>query len=320
MAILVTGAAGFIGTNLIKRLLDDGYTVFGLDNLSRGKVEILKPFEGYNFVFKKVELCNLAEYSVAITEFMKVAPIDEVWHLAANSDIVAGVTNPNVDLKDTFLSTFNTLRIMEIFNIRKIFFSSTSAVYGDMGNLAIHEDIGPLFPISNYGAMKLASEASISAATESFVDHAYVFRFPNVVGFPATHGIILDLIQKLMKNSEELLVLGDGTQQKAYLHVQELVEAMLFIRNQANKKMNYYNIGANDDGVSVRFIAEKVVQLFTPSAKIVFGEGNKGWVGDVPRFKYNIDKVKALGWMPRLSSSEAILKAITEIIKQETQH
>jgi UDP-glucose 4-epimerase len=319
MAILVTGAAGFVGSNLIERLLKDGNTIFGLDNLCRGEKANINHLNGAHFFFSKVELCDFNEFKAAVSEFIKLESIEEVWHLAANSDILAGIKNPEVDLNDTFLSTYNTLRIMQLFNIRKIFFSSTSAVYGDLGNMLIHEDIGPLFPISNYGAMKLASEASISSATESFIDKAYIFRFPNVVGFPATHGIILDLIKKIKKNPEELNVLGDGTQQKAYLHVHELVEAMLFIREKANDKLNYYNIGADDTGVSVRFIAEKVVELFNPSSKIVFGSGNKGWVGDVPRFSYNIEKVKALGWRPKLNSSEAIVKAIKEIIKQETE-
>lgn len=319
MAILVTGAAGFIGSNLIERLIKDGNKVFGLDNLCRGVMENINHLQGPQFFFNKAELCDLAEYKEVVSEFSKIETIDEVWHLAANSDIPAGIKNAEVDLNDTFLSTFNTLRIMQMFNIRKIFFSSTSAVYGDMGNLAIHEDIGPLFPISNYGAMKLASEASISASTESFIDHAYIFRFPNVVGLPATHGVILDFIQKLKKNSEELHVLGDGTQQKVYLHIHDLIEAMLFIRDRANNKLNYYNIGSDDHGVSVRFIAEKVVQLFSPSAKIIFGLGNKGWVGDVSKFTYNIEKVKALGWRPKLNSSDAILKAINEIIKQDLE-
>lgn len=319
MAILVTGAAGFIGCNLIERLIKNGNKVFGIDNLCRGKEDNLRHLYETNFLFRKVELCNLDEFTETVSEFNKLEAIEEVWHLAANSDILAGINTPDVDLNDTFLSTYNTLRVMDRFGIRKILFSSTSAVYGDMGQLAIHEDIGPLFPISNYGAMKLASEAIISAATESFIDKAYIFRFPNVVGFPATHGIILDLIRKLKKTPEELWILGDGTQQKAYLHVHELIDAMIMIRDKANEKLNYYNIGANDTGVSVRLIAEKVVELFSPSAKIVFGSGNKGWVGDVPRFVYNINKVTALGWKPKLSSSEAITKAIKEVIEQETK-
>lgn len=319
MAILVTGAAGFIGCNLIEKLINSRNRVFGLDNLCRGEEANLKHLDGNHFQFRKVELCNLESFAEAVSEFNKIETIEEVWHLAANSDILAGINTPDVDLNDTFLTTYNTLQVMRRFGIRKILFSSTSAIYGDMGPIEIHEDAGPLFPISNYGAMKLASEAIISAASESFLDKACIFRFPNVVGFPATHGIILDLIRKLKKTPDELQVLGDGTQQKAYLHVHELINAMILIRDKADKKLNYYNIGANDDGVSVRFIASKVVELFSPSAKIVFGSGNKGWVGDVPRFTYNIDKVTALGWKPKLSSSEAIIKAINEVIAQETK-
>ena len=137
--------------------------------------------------------------------------------MAANSDIPAGVLNPDIDLRDTFLTTFEILKAMKKFNIKVLNFASSSAIYGDFGNEIIHESIGPLFPISNYGAMKLASEAQISAACEGFLNRANIFRFPNVVGAPATHGVILDFINKLRLNKNELQVLGNGTQQKAYL-------------------------------------------------------------------------------------------------------
>ena len=319
MAILINGVAGFIGTNLANRLLLMGEKVFGIDNLSRGSLKNIEGcFSSKNFHFNKIDLSNEHDFSNCIEDLISVEEITEVWHLAANSDILAGITTPDIDLRDTFLTTYNTLRIMEKFNIRNILFASTSAIYGDMGSNAIKENSGPLFPISNYGAMKLASESIISAASETFIDNAYIFRFPNVVGCPATHGILLDLIKKLRLSPNELHVLGDGTQQKAYLHISELIDAMLFIRDRTNEKLNYYNIGADDTGVSVSFIANKVVEMLSPNAKIIYGLTNKGWVGDVPRFTYNIDKVKSLGWWPKLSSEQAILKALNEIIVQES--
>jgi UDP-glucose 4-epimerase len=142
------------------------------------------------------------------------------------------------------------------------------------------------------------------------------FRFPNVVGVPATHGVILDFIRKLIANPEELQVLGDGSQQKAYLHVTDLIDAMLTIRNSIPDKLGVFNIGPIDEGVTVRWIAERVVERVSPSARIHFGKGNKGWVGDVPKFKYSTDKLQALGWSPTLGSESAVLRAIDEIAYQ----
>ena len=166
--------------------------------------------------------------------------------------------------------------------------------------------------------MKLASEAAISAALESYLERAFVFRFPNVIGVPATHGVILDFIRKLRATPGNLDVLGDGTQQKSYLHVDELVDAMLFIRARAAERLNYYNVGADDEGVTVRFIAEQVVARVAPDARITFGQGNKGWVGDVPKFTYSIAKLSKLGWRPHLGSAQAIRRAVGEIAQQES--
>lgn len=241
-----------------------------------------------------------------------------MWHLAANSDIPAGVENPDVDLKDTFLTTFELLRSMRQYDVKTFHFASSSAIYGDLGTVKLYEGIGPLLPISNYGAMKLASEAQISAAAECFLERVNIFRFPNVVGTPATHGVILDFINKLASDSHELHVLGDGTQQKAYLHVSDLVDAMFAISSRKiDVKIDVVNIGPVDDGVTVRWIAEQVVARISPDAKIMYGKGNKGWVGDVPRFNYSTDRLQSYGWSPKLNSSEAVLRAIDEIAIQQ---
>jgi UDP-glucose 4-epimerase len=253
----------------------------------------------------------------AFLEAKQYGKVTEVWHFAANSDIPAGVLNPDIDLKDTFLTTFEILKAMNKFDVKVINFASSSAIYGDFGDEIIHESIGPLLPISNYGAMKLASEAQISAASEGFLQRANIFRFPNVVGVPATHGVILDFINKLILNKNELQVLGNGTQQKAYLHVSDLVNAMLLISNrQINDKVEIINIGPSDEGVTVKWIAEKVVLKVNPYAKIIYGDGNKGWVGDVPKFNYSTEKLKSFGWSPNLGSEEAVKRAINEIVLQ----
>lgn len=318
MTILVTGAAGFIGSNLSRKFISDGIRVVGIDNLCRGSLSnIADLVESPLFSFQEINLCDLEAYAAAVLEAQMEESIDEVWHMAANSDIPAGINDANIDLHDTFMTTFNTLEVMKKFDIKFIAFASSSAVYGDLGEQVLTENIGPLFPISNYGAMKLASEALISASIESFIEGAYIFRFPNVIGVPATHGVILDFIRKLKHSRKSLEVLGDGTQQKSYLHVEELLDAMQFIRNHANDGCNYFNIGPNDIGITVSSIAEKVLEVVAPGASIFYGAGNKGWVGDVPKFSYSIEKLKNLGWVPKLSSSQAISKAVVEIYKQE---
>jgi UDP-glucose 4-epimerase len=316
--ILVTGVAGFVGSNLAKQFIADGKRVVGFDNLCRGSLSNLYSLRGNSlFSFEEVDLSDLGAYKAALMHEMRVGLISEVWHMAANSDIPAGISDLNVDLRDTFMTTINTLQLMREFAIRVIAFASSSAIYGDLGDTKLVEDIGPLFPISNYGAMKLASEAAISAAAESFIDNAYIFRFPNVIGIPATHGVMLDLIRKLKATPDNLVVLGDGTQQKNYLHVEELIDAMLFIRERACDNRNFFNIGANDDGVTVRYIAEQVVATVSPSASISYGQGNKGWVGDVPKFSFSVDKLHNLGWKPKLGSVQAVARAVKQIAEQE---
>ena len=319
MTVFVTGIAGFVGVNLTAALLARGERVVGFDNLCRGKAEYLARWQGHErFDFAQVDLADLDAYRAALREVHARTPISEVWHLAANSDIPAGISDPTVDHRDTFMTTFNTLLLMRELGIPSLAFASSSAVYGDLGDRRLTEDTGPLFPISNYGAMKLASEAMISAAVESYLERAWLFRFPNVIGVPATHGVILDFVHKLQANPAVLDVLGDGTQQKGYLHVEELVEAMLHIREHAGERLNCFNIGALDEGVTVRFIAETVRDRASPGAAIRYGSGNKGWVGDVPRFVYSIDRLVALGWRPRLGSAEALRLAVDQVIAQES--
>jgi UDP-glucose 4-epimerase len=321
VAILITGVAGFIGSNLALKFLEAGEKVLGIDNLSRGSMKNINQCAEYsNFSFVKVDIADLSAYSSAIKEHPLSQELQIVWHLAANSDIPAGIINTKIDLRDTFMTTFNTLEVMRDLGVGSIAFASSSAIYGDLGAGKLTEDIGPLLPISNYGAMKLASEAAIAAATESFLHQSFIFRFPNVIGVPATHGVMLDFIKKLKKYPNKLEVLGDGTQQKSYLHVEELIDAMLYIVNNAQDKIEVFNIGADDTGVTVKFIAEQTVQLVSPNAQIEYGSGNRGWIGDVPKFTYSIDKLKKHGWRPKLGSHDAVRKALKQIAIQELSH
>ena len=319
MAVLITGGAGFVAANLVQKFLDSGQVVIAVDNFSRGTKEIIA-FALVHSNFHLIE-CDLSDYSSVVQdldEIHAIYKISEVWHLAANSDIPAGVKDMDVDLRDTFMTTFNILKWMKSKSVRVIYFASSSAVYGDHGSDVLTENTGPLLPISNYGAMKLASEAQISAAAESFLLKAIIFRFPNVVGIPATQGVILDFINKLMESPEKLFVLGDGSQFKSYLHVNELIEAMLLISTMNfDQKLQVFKVGPeNEDGIHVKTIAEEVVRMVSPSASIEFGTGNKGWVGDIPKFKYSIDKIKKNGWSPSLNSYQTVLKAISEIREQ----
>jgi UDP-glucose 4-epimerase len=313
---LVTGAAGFIGSHLVDALLARGAAVTGIDNLKLGKRENLTAaLKNPRFKFFEADLNDLSACGKIVSD--QSAPFAVAWHMAANSDIRAGAADPDVDFRDTFLTTYNLLKLMRGHKIPRLAFASTSAIYGDLKQKLI-EDIGPLFPISNYGAMKLASEAAISAAAESFLEHAWIFRFPNVVGSRATHGAIFDFVNKLKRNPAELEVLGDGTQQKPYFHVADLIDAMLFIKDKAQDKLNFFNIGTSDSVTTVRYLAETTVRLAQPSAKIRYTGGDRGWVGDVPKVNYSVEKLKKLGWSPRLTSNQAVDRAVAEIVAENS--
>ena len=309
MKTLIIGGAGFIGSVLVNELVKSNASIIVIDKLLLGSADFI---DKKMVQFYDVDINNTDK----VLDLIKDEKINEVWHLAANSDIPAGVEDLSVDLEDTFMSTVSTLKIMKKINCKILYFASSSAIYGFNKN-RLHEDIGPLLPISNYGAMKLSSEALISASLESYLDKVCIYRFPNVVGVPATHGVILDFIKKLNKDPNVLQVLGDGTQQKTYLHVSELVEAMIFINANTGNGMNFYNIGAMDDGVFVKQIAEETRNKVSPHATIKYQSSDRGWIGDVPRFYYSVDKLCALGWSPKMSSLEAIQRAISEIALQE---
>jgi UDP-glucose 4-epimerase len=314
--IILTGVAGFIASHLVDRFLLTGYRVTGIDNFTRGTRENIQyALVNPNFTLIQADLANEEETRTAFQQAQDTEPVSEVWHMAANSDIGAGIANPRVDLRDTFLTTFQILLMMREFGVPRLAFASSSAIYG-IHDSAIGENVGPAFPISNYGAMKLASEGLISAAVETFLERAWIFRFPNVIGSRATHGVIYDLLRKLKGSINELEVLGDGTQQKPYLHVSELIEAMIFIRQESAERLNCYNVSGEDAGATVRFIAETIIKAAAPETPIRYSGGIKGWVGDVPQYRYSTDKLQRLGWRPAMTSEQAVERAVGEIHRE----
>jgi UDP-glucose 4-epimerase len=309
---LITGAAGFIGSHLVDKLLAQGHRVFGVDNMVLGKrANLSAALQSTNFTFQELNINDLKTFREFLKAQTRDKPIDTVWHLAANSDIQAGGENSDIDLERTFLTTYNMLKMMQEFAIPQIVFASTSAIYGELAG-ALTEKSGPLHPISNYGAMKLASEGIITASLERFLKQAWIYRFPNVVGSRATHGAIYDFLKKLRKNPDELEVLGDGSQEKPYLHVSELIDAMVFLFQTQQSKLNVFNIAPDGSASTVKFMAEATVRLAAPGAKIRYTGGSKGWVGDVSKFEYSIEKLKSAGWKPRLTSNETVELAIKE--------
>lgn len=310
MNILVTGGAGFIGSHLCESLLAKGHGVVALDNLLLGRNENIAHLRQIKrFTFVKQDLCN----SEAVDRIFFENEFDAVFHLAANSDIAKSISDPSVDLGNTFNSTFNVLSAMHRHGVKQIVFSSTSAVYGEVA-VPIDEDYGPLLPVSHYGAAKLASEAFISSFSQCYGIQAWIARFPNVVGARSTHGVIFDFIGKLRRNPAILEVLGDGTQTKPYLHVSDLVSALCFIWEAAGDRLNIFNVGV-DSASTVKMIAQEVVKVFGGTAEISYGLGDRGWVGDVPFFSYDLKKIFSLGWKPSYSSDDAVRLAIREILE-----
>lgn len=310
----ITGAAGFIGSQLADALLATGERVSGVDDLSLGRIEHLEAARTNAFFQFTQGDCSDPDVATAVLRAAAEwgGKPDIIWHLAANSDIAAGVADASIDFNRTLKTTFATLEAARAVGVKQIAFASTSAVYGERGDL-LTEDSGPLLPISNYGATKLASEALLSAAAESFVERLWLFRFPNVVGPRATHGAIFDFINRLRAEPSKLTVLGDGKQTKPYLHVSELIEAMRFIVDKADARRNVVNIGPAGAGTSVAFMAERTVARVAQGAAIAYTGGDRGWVGDVPRFLYSTERLAKLGWSPKLDSDAAILRAIDEI-------
>ena len=306
MNILVAGGAGFIGSHLCDALLSKNNTVIVADKLIMGSKNIEHLSQNTNFKFYEMELANQDN----VDKLFGDNKIDIVYHMAANSDIQKSANDTSIDFNDTLLTTRVLLESMRKNNVKNIFFASTSAVYGEMPDIVLNEETGGLKPVSYYGGAKLASEALISSYVSMCDMNAVIFRFPNVIGPRLTHGVVYDFIKKLRNNPKELEILGNGTQCKPYIYVTDLVNAIVKLTEQFEPGLDVFNISVMSEGTSVTHIAEIVVDVLGLSdVEFKYTGGDRGWKGDVPRFKYDISKVLATGWKPEYTSDEAVRKA-----------
>lgn len=309
MKILVTGGVGFIGSHLCDLLVCNDNQVVALDNLSRGRKEnIMHLVDDGHFSFIQEDLLNRS----SLRQIFIQEDFDMVYHLAANSDIQKGSQDPTVDYDLTFNTTFNVLQCMKEFKVKKFFFASTSAIYGETSDW-LKENYGPLLPVSNYGAAKLASEAFISAFSSMYNIQTWIARFPNVVGERFTHGVIYDFIHKLQKNPNVLTVLGDGEQIKPYLYVKDLIGGILFICKNSHEEINIFNLGSTTR-TKVKEIAQMVIDEMGLSASIEYTGGTRGWIGDVPEFRYDLTKINTLGWSATYNSNDSVRIAIQKAL------
>ena len=310
MKAFVTGGAGFIGSHLVDQLMQKGsVTIF--DNLSSGRVEFVEHhLDKNNFELVQADLLDLSKVKKAMKGH------DTIFHLAANPDARLGIRNTDLDLKQETLVTYNILESMRINKIKKIVFSSSGTIYGETPVIPLSEDYGPVLPISLYGAGKLASEGLISAFCHTFNMQAWIFRFANIVGERGTHGVIFDFISKLKKNPHELEILGDGTQEKPYLHVKDCVKGIIFGLQKSNERVNVFTLGC-DSSTDVTTIANVVVEeMGLKNVRFKYTGGDRGWPGDVPQVRFNCEKINKLGWKASYTSNEAVRLAVKALVKE----
>ncbi|GFI44889.1 UDP-glucose 4-epimerase [Lachnospiraceae bacterium] len=317
MNTMVIGGAGFIGSHLCDALLADGHQVICIDNFSLGTKENISHLqEKGKFILYEADA---ADRDLLDGIFAKTEP-EIVYHLAANSDIQASAVNPDVEYRNTYTTTYNVLYCMRKCGVKRLFFASTSAVYGDKRDVLLDENTPDLSPISYYGAAKLGSEALISAFTYMNDMRSLVFRFPNVIGPRLTHGVIFDFIRKLQKDGSQLEILGDGRQTKPYIYVTDLVNAIVRFSVSEIEKINgvsLYNLGVEGES-SVTGIADILCEeMGLKGVKYHYTGGEGGWKGDVPRFRYCIDKIHREGWKAEYTSDEAVRKTIQNVLNMQ---
>jgi len=320
---MVVGGAGFIGSHLCDALLADGCRVICVDNFSLGtKDNIRHLLEREKFLLYEADAAD----KQALNGIFEKEHPEIVYHLAANSDIQASAVNPDVEYRNTYTTTYNVLYCMREYGVKRLFFASTSAVYGDKRDVLLDENTPDLSPISYYGAAKLGSEALISAFTYMNDMRSLVFRFPNVIGPRLTHGVIFDFIRKLQRDGSQLEILGDGRQTKPYIYVADLVDAIVRFSLSDDKRTadmpkatgeSIYNLGV-DGETSVTRIADILCEeMGLKGVQYHYTGGEGGWKGDVPRFRYCMDKIHRAGWKAELTSDQAVRRTVQEVLNTQ---
>jgi UDP-glucose 4-epimerase len=304
MRYFVTGGAGFIGSNVVDRLLSLGHQVVVYDNLSTGQMDFLSGAStNPAFIFVEGDMLDLP----AVTDAMRGC--DFVFHLAANADVRFGTEHPRKDLEQNTIATFNVLEGMRADGIKGIAFSSTGSIYGEPGIFPTPEDAP--FPIqtSLYGASKLAGEGLIQAYCEGFGFRGFIFRFVSILGERYTHGHVFDFYKQLRDHPGYLDVLGDGNQRKSYLYVQDCVDAMLWAIEKAAGSVNIFNLGT-DEYCSVKNSIGWITQELGLEPQIRYSGGKRGWIGDSPFIFLDCSKIRTAGWSPRLSIQQGIVHTV----------
>jgi UDP-glucose 4-epimerase len=309
----IVGGAGFIGSHFVDRLLGfdtvDRVTVF--DNFSSGREWHLEPHaDDPRLQVVRAEVDDHHALCVAIEDH------DTVIHLASNPDIAKAMTDPDIDFREGTQLTRDVLEAMRKAGVPTILYASGSGVYGDLGELEAQEDHGPLVPASTYGASKLAGEAMIAAYVAMFEMRGRVFRFGNVVGPRQTHGIGFDFVRKLLRDGSRLAILGDGSQSKSYIHVEDVMSAVLLAHEDTRGPFAAYNV-ATGDYVTVAEIADlAIVSVGLDPDEVVkeYTGGSRGWKGDVPIVRLDTERIRALGWQCQRNTREALAQAIGSLL------
>jgi UDP-glucose 4-epimerase len=310
MNIVVTGGAGFIGSNLIDRLMRAGHTVTALDDLSGGRFDFLEHHRASaRFKFIKLDLRDTDKLTRALHP-----GTDLIFHLAANADIARGVEEPTLDFQHSIVATFSLLQAMRHHGIRQLVYTSGSGVYGDQGSKYSSESFGPLEPVSMYGACKLGAEGLISAFAHLFEMQAWIVRPANIIGPRATHGVVFDFVRRLRNDPKRLRILGNGKQSKTYLFVDDVIDAILLIQKKAKERVNFFNLSANSF-ITVNQIADEVVKLMNlKKVKFERTGGKIGWKGDVPVVRLHNTRLRKLGWRAKYNSRQAVRATVQALL------
>ncbi len=311
MRCLVTGGAGFIGSNLVDRLLADGHDVVVYDNFSTGQERFLDEASlSPRFSLVHGDTLDLGALSSA------TAGVDFVFHLAANADVRFGTEHPRKDLEQNTIATFNVLEAMRAAGTKRIVFSSTGSVYGEPDLFPTPEHVSFPPQTSLYGASKLACEGMIQAYCEGFGFQGYIFRFVSILGERYTHGHVFDFYRSLRVNPTELRVLGDGHQRKSYLYVQDCIDAILKVVEESKGierpgggSLHIYNLGA-DEYCEVNDSIGWITDHLGLAPNLIYSGGERGWIGDSPFIFLDCRRIRSLGWAPRLTIREGIIRTL----------